>query len=73
MNKTFVVADLKSKFQDSFNTEVAKLTYKVFIYKANANILQIAYLKKILNTPQKVFDLANEIGITNLPTRTIAK
>ncbi|MEM6720220.1 MAG: metallophosphoesterase [Bacteroidota bacterium] len=52
-----------------FNQEVAKLSYKSFVFKAKAGRLQLSDLEKTLYTPQKILDLAAELHIENLPKR----
>jgi serine/threonine protein phosphatase 1 len=58
-----IAAELSLKHSDNFNQEVAKLKYSVFIFKSKSNNLTIDYLKKNLDTPQKVIDLARELSI----------
>ena len=42
---------------------------KAFIFKAKSNQLTLENLKKMLDTPQKVIELARELNIKNVPLR----
>ncbi|MFS4457506.1 metallophosphoesterase [Maribacter sp. 2304DJ31-5] len=64
-----ITIKLKEKHKELFNKEVAKLSYRSFIFKANSNNLQLSDLEKILNTPQKVIDLALELNLSEIPNR----
>lgn len=55
--------ELKREFADNFNQEVAKLPYRTFVFKASKNNLSLADITKAIDTPQKVLDLAAELGI----------
>lgn len=55
---------------ENFNKEVAKLSYRSFVFKAKAGTLAITDLEKTLHTPQKIVDLAHELNIENIPNRT---
>ena len=61
--------ELKDRYTDNFNQEVAKLRFRKFIFKAKSNTLSIDDLKKTLDTPQKVIDLANELNVKSIPVR----
>jgi serine/threonine protein phosphatase 1 len=61
---------LLQQYDTNFNQEVAKLSYRSFVFKAKAGTLQLSDLEKTLHTPQKILDIANELKIENLPTRT---
>ena len=67
-----LTVELKSNFADNFNQEVAKLNFRTFIFKAKSNNLTKDDLKKTIDTPQKVIDLANELNINEIPIRRIA-
>lgn len=60
---------LIQKHGDNFNQEVAKLSYRSFVFKAKAGTLQLSDIEKTLYTPQKILDLANELQIEKIPTR----
>ncbi len=64
-----ITIKLKEKHKELFNKEVAKLSYRSFIFKANSNNLQLSDLEKVLNTPQKVIDLARELNLSEIPER----
>jgi serine/threonine protein phosphatase 1 len=64
-----ITIELKEKYQEKFNKEVAKLSYRTFIFKANSQNLQVSDLEKVLNTPQKVIDLALELNLSESPNR----
>lgn len=61
--------ELQQEHADDFNMEVAKLSFKTFLFKARANTLTLNDLKKTLYTPQKVFELARELGIADVTKR----
>ena len=61
--------ELKAQYGEHFNREVAKLGFRTFIFKANAGNLALEDLRKNLDTPQKVLDLAKELGLEALPVR----
>jgi serine/threonine protein phosphatase 1 len=61
---------LIERYGDNFNREAAKLNYRSFVFKAKAGTLQMSDLEKSLHTPQKIIDLAKELGIENIPSRT---
>ncbi len=61
--------ELKNKFADNFNQEVSKLNFRTFIFKAKSNNLTMEDLKKVLDTPQKIIDLATELNINKIPKR----
>ncbi len=63
--------ELKNQYNDAFNREVAKLSYRTFIFKANSNNLELDDLKKVLNTPNKVITLARILEIENIPNRKV--
>lgn len=65
--------ELKNRFTDNFNQEVSKLDYRTFIYKAKSNNLTIEDLRKTLDTPQKVIDLAKELNISKIPKRKASR
>ncbi|WP_298508390.1 metallophosphoesterase [uncultured Kordia sp.] len=61
--------ELIAQYGENFNQEVAKLSYKSFVFKAKAGTLELADLEKTLHTPQKILDLAKELQIEQIPTR----
>ena len=61
--------ELSIKYADNFNKEVAKLSFKTFVFKAKSNKLTLDDLKKTLDTPKKVIDLATELKIDQIPDR----
>lgn len=61
--------ELQQEHADDFNKEVAKLSFITFLFKARANTLTLDDLKKTLDTPQKVFDLARKLGMDHFPNR----
>lgn len=65
--------ELKLRFTDNFNQEVAKLSCRTFIFKSKSNNLTIDDLKKTLDTPQKVIDLAKELNIEKSPRRKASR
>lgn len=62
-----LIPALELKFAANFNQEVAKLSFRNFIFKAKTNRLSLDYLKKALDTPKKVTDLATELEIEDIP------
>lgn len=65
-------ARLKTEFGENFNQEVAKLHYRTFIFKASTNNLTMDNLRKTLDTPQKVMDLAENLGVEHQIRRRLA-
>ena len=61
--------ELKNKYADNFNQEVSKLAFRTFIFKARSNNLTIESLRRTLDTPQKVLDLAKELNVEMVPKR----
>ncbi|AXG69435.1 bis(5'-nucleosyl)-tetraphosphatase PrpE (asymmetrical) [Kordia sp. SMS9] len=62
--------ELMIQHGDRFNQEVAKLSYKSFVFKAKAGTLALKDLEKTLHTPQKILDLAYDLQLENIPSRT---
>lgn len=54
---------------ENFNQEVAKLSYKSFVFKAKTGTLQLSDLEKTLYTPQKIVNLARALSISLIPSR----
>lgn len=65
-----LVSELEEKHGESFNKEVAKLRFKTFLFKARAGNLSLDDLRKVLDTPQKVIDLATQLNIEGVSKRT---
>jgi serine/threonine protein phosphatase 1 len=61
--------DLISKHQEGFSIEASKFDFKTFIFKSKSNNLKTEDLKKSLNTPQKIIELANQLNLDH-PTMT---
>jgi serine/threonine protein phosphatase 1 len=61
--------ELIEKHGEYFNQEVAKLSYRSFVFKAKSGKLTMSDLEKTLYTPQKILDLAKELHIEQIPTR----
>ncbi|WP_420571725.1 metallophosphoesterase [Kordia sp.] len=61
--------ELIEKYTENFNQEVAKLSYRSFVFKAKAGTLSLTDLEKTVYTPQKIIDLAKELDIKHIPTR----
>ena len=64
-----LTVEFTNRFSDDFNQEVSKLNFRTFIFKAKSNNLTMENMKKTLDTPQKVIDLATELNINNVPKR----
>lgn len=64
-----VTVALKEQYQDTFHKEVATLIYSAFIYKASTNNLHMADIEKLLDTPQKIINLAIELQLPEIPYR----
>ena len=61
---------LQDEYPDNFHQEVAKRSYKALVFKAYKNSLSLETLKKSLNTPQKVVDLAKALDVVAIPERS---
>lgn len=61
--------DLKNKYGNDFNKKVSKLSYRNFIYKINTNRMELSDLEKLLDTPKKIVDLAQDLKLTEIPIR----
>jgi len=61
--------ELENKHQENFNKEVSTISYRSFIYKARSKNLQFADLEKVLDTPEKVINLAIELDLSEIPNR----
>ncbi|MFK8046262.1 MAG: metallophosphoesterase [Crocinitomicaceae bacterium] len=64
-----ISTELDIQFSDTFNQEVSKLKFRIFIFKAKSGNLTLENLKKALDTPKKVLELALDLKIENLPDR----
>ncbi|MCO5947045.1 metallophosphoesterase [Mucilaginibacter flavidus] len=60
--------DLINKHKEEFSVEASKFDFKTFIFKSKSNNLKVDDIKKSLNTPQKIFNIAKELNIEDLPT-----
>ena len=54
---------LQTHGQQSFNFIASQYPYKVFLFKAKKNRLELDDVKKSLNTPEKVFRLKEQLDI----------
>lgn len=54
---------LEEDFGEKFNQEVSQYAYRTFIFQARSKRLTLEYVKKSLNTPQKVMELMKELNI----------
>lgn len=59
--------DLINKHSKAFSLEANKFNFKTFLFKSKSNNLKIEDLKKSLDTPNKVINLAKELDISNIP------
>lgn len=64
-----LMMDLQTKFADNFNQEAAKLKFRTLIFKAKTGNLTTENIRKTLDTPQKLIDLAHELNIEKIPKR----
>jgi len=64
-----LTSQLIKTYPTHFNQEVAKLSFRTFVFKAKSNNLQLEDIKKALNTPQKVIDLAYQLKLKYIPVR----
>lgn len=55
--------DLMSKHQEGFSLEASKFDFKTFLFKSKSNNLKVQDLKKSLNTPQKVIEIAGQLNL----------
>ena len=60
--------DLISKHQETFTIEASKFDFKTFIFKSKSNNLKIEDLRKSLNTPQKIIEIANQLNLDHPTT-----
>lgn len=49
--------------KETFNLEANKQTFKTYIFKSKSNNLTIQDLQKGLNTPNKILNIRQELGI----------
>lgn len=61
--------ELKEQHGTEFNREAAKLSYRTFLFKAQASNLSLEDLQKVLDTPLKVIDLALSLRIDSIPKK----
>ena len=55
--------DLMSKHQGEFSIEAGKFDFKTFLFKSKSNNLKVEDLKKSLNTPQKIIEIASKLNL----------
>lgn len=55
--------ELLTKYPETFNVEVNKFDFKTFIFKSRSNNLKIEDLRKSLNTPKKIMDIAEQLNL----------
>lgn len=55
--------DLISRHQEGFSIAASKYDFKTFIFKSKADNLKIDDLKKSLNTPQKIIEIAKQLNL----------
>ncbi len=65
----YMTTQLIKKYPTNFNQEIAKLSFRTFVFKAKSNNLELEDIKKTLNTPQKVIDLAHQLKLDSIPIR----
>lgn len=65
-------AELQNKYGNLFSKTIAQLPYSSFVFKAKNKQLTLEILQKSLTTPQKVYDLAEQLGyLTKKPISRI--
>ena len=56
-------SDLIGKYQEGFNIAAGKFDFKTFLFKSKSNNLKVEDLKKSLNTPLKVIEIASQLNL----------
>jgi len=63
----FLSKEYQVKFGEDFNREVAKFSYRAFIFKAQAGNLEVEDILKTLDTPTKILSLGEKLELHGLP------